>query len=95
MAEQNVKSIFRPSLFWDAEDIDISKHSAYIISRILDYGDIDDVKKLLSLYSYQEIEEVIRTRRGLFPKTGKYWAVKLKIPLEEVACLKKYYPNRQ
>ena len=94
MTQQDVRSIFPPSLFWDAEDIDVTKHSGYIIARVLDYGNEKDIKKLLDIYSNEEIARVVKTRRGLLPKTGKYWAVKLNIPLTEVACLKKYYQNK-
>ena len=94
MSRKEIKSLFRPSLFWDADDIDPRKHAPYIIARILDYGDIGDLKRLLTLYGRQEIAAVIRSRRGLLPKTGKYWAHKLGIPFEEVACLRKYYQKR-
>jgi len=95
MTKQDVKSIFSRSLFWDAEDIDLSKHAGYVIARVLDYGNEKDIKKLLDIYSNEEIARVVKTRRGLLPKTGKYWAVKLNIPLTEVACLKKYYQNKR
>lgn len=91
MTQQDIKSIFRASLFWDAEEIDVSKHAGYIIARILDYGDFGDIKKLLEIYGKEEITEVVKNRRGLLPKTGKYWAIRLNIPLTEVACLRKYY----
>ncbi len=92
--KKHIKSIFRPSLFWDAEEIDISQHAGYVIARILDYGNERDIKKLFEIYSKGEIIRVVKTRRGLFPKTGKYWAVKFNIPLTEVACLRKYYQKR-
>ena len=93
MTQQNVKSIFSRSLFSDAEEIDLSKHAGYIIARVLDYGNEKDIKKLLGIYPKEEIARVVKTRRGLLPKTGKYWAIKLNIPLTEVACLRKYYQN--
>ena len=65
-----------------------------LIARILDYGDIKDLRKLLELYPREEIIKVVKTRRGLLPKTGKYWAVKLDIPFEEVACLRKHYQKK-
>jgi hypothetical protein len=91
----NIKSIFRPSLFWDADEIDMDKHAAYVIARVLDYGDVEDVRKIRELYPDEKIIEAIRTRRGMFPKTGKYWAVKFNIPFSEVACLRKYYQQKQ
>ncbi len=92
--EKDTKSIFKSSLFWDADEVDLSRHAEYVIARILDYGNHRDVEKLLEIYPKEKICKVVRTRRGLLPKTGKYWAVKLKIPVQEVACLKKYYQKR-
>jgi hypothetical protein len=84
---------FNPVLFWDAENINSEKHSTYIIARVLDYGDEHDVKKLRKLYPDKKLKEVITKRRGLMPKTGKFWAIYFNIPLQEIACLKKYYPK--
>lgn len=95
MTKIDIKSIFRPSLFWDSSEIDVAEHAAYVIGRILDFGDIEDVRKLREIYPDEKIIETVRTRRNLFPKTGKYWAVKFRIPFEAVACLKKYYLQRQ
>ena len=83
MQKVNVKSIFRPSLFWDADEIDADKHAAYVIGRVLDYGDVEDVQKIRELYPDEKIIETIRTRRGMFPKTGKYWAIRFNIPLKQ------------
>lgn len=95
MKKTDIKAVFRPSLFWDADEIDVTEHAAYVIARILDFGDIDEVHALRKIYPNETIIETIRTRRNLLPKTGKYWAVKLNIPLKEVTCLRKYYhPKR-
>ena len=91
----HIKSLFSPSLFWDADEIDAAEHAAYVIGRILDFGDIEDVRTLREIYPDEKIIETVRTRRNLFPKTGKYWAVKFSIPFEAVACLRKYYLPRQ
>jgi hypothetical protein len=91
----DIKSKFRPSLFWDADEIDAVQHAAYVIGRVLDYGDVEDVAVLREMYPDEKIIEVIRTRRGLFPQTGKYWAIKFNIPFNEVSCLKNYYPKGQ
>jgi hypothetical protein len=57
MQKVNVKSIFRPSLFWDADEIDADKHAAYVIARVPDYGDIEDVQKIRKLYSDEKLSE--------------------------------------
>jgi len=53
------------------------------------------VRKIRELYPDEKIIEAIQTKRGMFPKTGKYWAVKFNIPFSEVACLRKYYQQKQ
>ena len=77
-------------LFWDVnkEDVDIKTHRAYIIRRILDYGNIEDVKWVLKIYSQKEIVEVVKKSRGLSRKSAYFWSTYFNIPKEEVACLK-------
>lgn len=90
----DIKSLFGASLFWDAGVIDPVGHAHYVIARVLDFGDAEMVRLLRRIYRTSDISAVLRTRRGLSARTGKFWAVKLNIPLEEVACLSKYYPRQ-
>jgi len=91
---KNPRQLFRPALFWDAMDIDMEKHAPYIIARILDYGDENDIQTLRSVYSNEQLIDVIKKRRGLMPHTARFWALYFNIPPEEIACLKKYSPKR-
>ena len=72
---KNVKLIFDPTLFWDAEVIDTGRHADYIIARVLDFGDETDIKRLREICSDDELINVIRTRRGLLPITKRFWSV--------------------
>lgn len=78
-------------LFWDVDrdSIDIEKHKFYIIKRIIEYGDLEDVSWMKNTYSEDEIAEVIKKSKGLSRKTAYFWAYYLNIPLEEIECLKK------
>ncbi len=80
-------------LFWDADKKAVSKgqHRAYIIRRIMDYGNIEDVKWMLTTYTAQEIMEVVKKSRGLSRKSAYFWAAYFNIPKEEIACLKMPY----
>jgi hypothetical protein len=91
----NLKDIFDSNLFWDAEDIDIERHAAYIISRVLDYGNEKDLKILRGIYPDEKLIEVVKKKRGLMPKTAKFWSVYFKIPIKEIECLKMYYQKKQ
>jgi hypothetical protein len=80
---RDVKLIFDPTLFWDAEAIDAERHADYIIARVLDFGDEKDVKRLREICSDDELIKVVRTRRGLLPITKRFWSVYFNIPLRE------------
>jgi hypothetical protein len=83
-------STFIKRLFWDVDKdaVDIRAHRSYIIKRIMDYGNSEDVKWMLRAYSPEEIIEVVKKSRGLSRKSAYFWAAYFNIPLEEIACLK-------
>jgi len=95
LKSRDPRTIFNPVLFWDAKQIDVEKHALYIISRVLDYGDESDIRDLRALYPDEKLIEAIKRRRGLMPQTGKFWAVYFNIPLEEIACLRRFYQRRR
>lgn len=78
-------------LFWDVEKeiVNPKLHQAYIIRRIMDYGNIDDVKWMLKQYSPAEIIDVVKKSRGLSRRSAWFWAHYFRISPEEVECLKK------
>jgi hypothetical protein len=80
---KDVKLIFDPTLFWDAREIAIERHAEHVISRVLDFGDENDLKKLREIYSDEQLIAVIRKRRGLLPMTRRFWSVYFGIPDEE------------
>ena len=80
-------------LFWDVnnEIVDKDRHHPYIIKRIMDYGNIEDLKWMLATYSGQEIVGVLKKNRGLSRKSAYFWAAYFNIPKEEITCLKMPY----
>lgn len=77
-------------LFWDVrkEEIDLHLHCPYIISRIIDYGNGEDVKWMLKTYKQKQIVEVLKRRRGISRKSAIFWSIFFQIPQEEIECLK-------
>lgn len=92
---KNVKRIFDPTLFWDAEDIDIRRHADYIIARVLDFGDEKDVRRLREIYSDHELMKVIRTKRGLLPITKRFWSVYFNLGSTEEADVPESSPRKR
>ncbi len=83
-------------LFWDTDKdrVDIQKHRAYIIRRIMDYGDVEDVRWMLAAYSGEDIVEVLKKSRGLSRKSGYFWGNHFAVAKEEIACLRGPYRKR-
>ncbi len=81
-------------LFWDVkkDEVDLEKHKSFIIRRIINFGDLDDVRWMLGNYSQDEIIRVLKRARGISKKTILFWATYFNIPLEEIACLKMSLP---
>ena len=71
----NAKDIFEPTLFWDVRKIDLQRHAPYIIARVLDFGDENDLKILREIYPDTLLMEVIQKKKGLLPITRRFWSV--------------------
>lgn len=72
---------FRKSLFWDTDPkkIDIKKNARYIIERVLDFGQPDEVSWLFKQYSKHTIKKVINLPRvQLGPRSKTLWSLMLK-----------------
>jgi len=63
------------ALFWDTDisDINIEKHSEYIIRRILEYGDLGSVKWMFKTYRENLIKKVLNESRDISKKSSSYW----------------------
>jgi hypothetical protein len=63
-------------LFWETlpEKLDLDKHKRYIIPRVMDRGNIDDVQKVLCYYNRNELREVLLSAPYLDKKTISYFA---------------------
>ena len=62
-------------LFWDAkkDEVDLHRHSRYIIRRVLNFGDARAVNWLRRVYPDSLIRDVVKNKRGLEKKTFIYW----------------------
>lgn len=66
---------FRQSLFWDTnpEWIDPKKNAQYIIERVLDYGNDEEVRWLRNFYELPLIKKIVESSRSLRPETKNLW----------------------
>jgi len=68
---------FRQSLFWDVDPktIEPKKHAEYIIERILDFGDLAEMKWMAHYYPASLINRVIRESRVVDDKSKALWSL--------------------
>ena len=69
---------FRPELFWDVDPktIDPKKHARYIIERILDFGQTDEVRWLVRQYPSENIKRALKEPRSpIHAKSKALWSL--------------------
>lgn len=70
----------RQSLFWDTnpDKIDLQKNAQYVIERVLDLGNDEEVGWLWKTYDKSLLKNIILKSRSLMPETKKLWTLILK-----------------
>ena len=60
---------FSENLFWDADpsDLDFSKHRKYVVQRVLERGTLDDMRRMFSMYGFDNVVATSKTLRSLDP----------------------------
>lgn len=66
---------FRQSLFWDVDPktINPKRHARYIIERILDFGNDEEVRWMWHTYPRSLIADVVKNSRVLQPQSRNLW----------------------
>jgi len=67
----------RQSLFWDTDPkkLDLQKHAKYIIERIMDFGNDDEVRWMKKQYPKQLLAKVCRTSKQLHNSSRTLWTL--------------------
>jgi len=83
--------------FWDtdAEKVDVKKDGQYIIAKLLEYGDIPDIKWMFQNFDKELIKKVFMERRGFSPRVANFWRLYFDIPENKIVCLKKQFQKKQ
>ena len=69
MASKDTINQFTENLFWDTDvtTLDLNKFPAYIIQRVLEYGEMQDWRLINKIYGLPRIVEVCKGLRTLDP----------------------------
>jgi len=74
--------------FWDIEldELDLHRHSHFIISRILNEGNEQALKWLFDFYDRERIKNTVKASRSLSLKTARCWQNYFDLKEEELCC---------
>ena len=80
-------------LFWDHHLVasDFDKHPVWVIERVLEYGALEDVRVLMSVFGKQRFLELAASAKRVSPRTATFWRSLLE--QEGVPCTKKFSRN--
>ena len=89
MAEK-AKPVFEKRIFWDVdfENLDYDKYSRYVIERVFERGDVQDIRNCRRYYGDDRVREVLLNAKFL-PETTMYLAAAvIDEPVNEFRCYK-------
>jgi Family of unknown function (DUF6922) len=69
-----MKTLYKKSLFWDVdtEKLSAEKDWFFIIERVLEFGDVDDLLWMKKRFTIHQIEETVRRSRILTQRSLAY-----------------------
>lgn len=79
------------NIFWDINLKKDKREAPFIIGRILEYGDENDIKWMFKNFKSSQIKQVVLKKRDLSPKSAIYWASILGLQKNKILCLKTSY----
>lgn len=79
---------FSDYIFWDVDrnDVDLSVNSAFVIRRVLEYGQIGDWRLILGYYGMDKIVAVTKELRSLEPRALSFISTVSNTPIEQFRC---------
>lgn len=77
-----------PELFWDVdpETIDDQEHRRYVIRRVLERGELSDLRKMIDFYTMSTVTSEAQQMRALDPVTLAFAACLGNVKKETFRC---------
>ena len=88
MSEKEYIEGFSNYIFWDTDrfSINLNENAPYVVQRVLEYGQINDWKLMLSYYGLDRIVEITKKLRTLEPKALSFICAISDTPIEQFRC---------
>lgn len=88
MSERQYIYSFSDYLFWDVDkdSIDLESNAPYVVRRVLELGQLNDWKLLMSRFGLQRIAQIAQNLRTLEPKALSFISAVSSLPKESFRC---------
>jgi len=70
-----MQTLQKRSLFWDVKDVDPQMHARFVIERIFNSGDVEDVFWAMKYYGKERIIENLSKSKGLDERSKNFWNI--------------------
>lgn len=83
--------------FWDTDfkTVDKEKHKAYIIAKVLEYGDTPALRWLFANFSQKQIKETFIKTRYFTKRAANFWRIFFNLPQNKILCMNKSFLGKQ
>ncbi|MEO6329732.1 MAG: hypothetical protein ABIO55_12405 [Ginsengibacter sp.] len=85
---KKTKPVLNKRIFWDIDfaSINYSKDNRFVIERVFDRGDVEDIRQVRRYYGDEKILEVLTAAKYLFEDTVNFCSAIFDIPKEKFRC---------
>lgn len=91
-----METLKKLNLFWDVnqDELNPDKHGIFIVKRILEKGNLDDIGWAMKLYGREFVADVFQKNIGKFDsRSGNFW--RLYFNLNKSQCILKQSVKKQ
>lgn len=84
-------------LLWDVDvaQLSLAEHYKFVIERIVEYGDLPEVRWMQRRFSTAQIVETLTQSRRISAKSGNFFRLLYDLPPEAIPCLTRPFTRRQ
>ena len=84
------KPVFHRRIFWDVDfdQLDYDTRSAFVIVRVFNRGDVDDIRQCRRYYGDEKVRAVLLNTKFLMPARMRLAGAVLDEPIESFRCFK-------
>jgi hypothetical protein len=89
------KPIFEKRIFWDVdfENLDYDKHPSWIIERVFERGDVEDIRQCRRYYGDEKVGEVLVNAKYIPELRLSLASAVINKPITEFRCFKENQSN--